>query len=158
MILIYFDGHQYTRLLDDSTCVNMFGVSLMDGPYPADDCSGDSCCPSLSTELSRTEAEILAKQLRALAEPARLQILSTLRRAAGREACVCQLAAPLGLSQPTVSHHLKVLHAAGLLERERRGAWIYYRLPEVRLSRIIAALAVSSDSDAGAPTAASAAL
>jgi ArsR family transcriptional regulator len=112
------------------------------GPGYAD----DSCCPSLSSELSRGEAEILAKQLKALAEPARLQILSSLRRATDHEACVCQLAAPLGLSQPTVSHHLKVLHEAGLLERERRGPWIYYRLPEARLSRIIAALAVTSTS------------
>lgn len=87
-----------------------------------------ACCPPLAREhLSATGAEQLAGVLKALADPARLRLLSFVLAHEDGEACVCQLTAPLGLSQPTVSHHLKVLHRAGLLEREKRGVWVYYR-------------------------------
>ncbi len=62
------------------------------------------------------------------ADPARLRLLSLIQSAPDGEACVCDLTAPLGLSQPTVSHHLRILTEAGLLEREKRGVWAYYRL------------------------------
>ena len=66
-----------------------------------------------------------------LAEPARLRLLSLIQAQPDAEACVCHLTEPLGLSQPTVSHHLKVLLEAGLVEREKRGTWAYFRvLPE----------------------------
>ena len=70
----------------------------------------------------------MAAALRVIADPARLRILNLLAMAERREACVCDLTGPLGLSQPTVSHHLKVLLQAGLVEREQRGSWAYYRV------------------------------
>ncbi|HEX6342187.1 metalloregulator ArsR/SmtB family transcription factor [Umezawaea sp.] len=76
--------------------------------------------------LDRSTAERLAKLLKAVADPARLQLLSIIHGAPGGEVCVCDLVEPLGLSQPTVSHHLKVLTDAGLLSRERRGTWAYF--------------------------------
>lgn len=74
------------------------------------------------------QAEALAGVLKAIAEPTRLRLLSLVAAHDGAEACVCDLTDPVGLSQPTVSHHLKVLVDAGLLHREQRGRWAYYRL------------------------------
>lgn len=78
---------------------------------------------------------------RVLGEPARLQLLSLIAAQPGQEACVCELTEPLGLSQPTISHHLKVMYEAGLLQKERRGNWIYYRLVGDRLEQLRVALA-----------------
>jgi len=78
--------------------------------------------------IDRADAERLAGVLKALADPARLGMLSLMQSDPGGEACVCDLTAPLGLSQPTVSHHLRILTEAGLLEREKRGVWAFYRL------------------------------
>lgn len=86
--------------------------------------------------LDRHAAEGLAGLLRAIADPARLQLLSLIQAGEDGEACVCELTAPLGLSQPTVSHHLKILLAAGLVTRERRGTWAYYRLAVERLEEL----------------------
>ena len=87
------------------------------------------CCPDLfGSELSDEDAERAAAVFKALADPARVRLLSIVARSAGREACVCDLVDAVDRSQPTVSHHLKVLLEAGLLERERRGSWAYYRL------------------------------
>jgi ArsR family transcriptional regulator, arsenate/arsenite/antimonite-responsive transcriptional repressor len=87
------------------------------------------CCPPfLADPLGAGEAENLASALRVVADPARLRVLSLIASRPDREACGCELTGPLGLSQPTVSHHLKVLHEAGLLEREQRGRWAFYRL------------------------------
>lgn len=72
----------------------------------------------------------------ALADPARLRLLSLIRAQPNREACVCHLTEPLGLSQPTISHHLKVLLHAGLVEREQRGSWAYFRVREEPLAVI----------------------
>jgi ArsR family transcriptional regulator len=90
------------------------------------------CCPPISHgELSANEAEQLATTLKAVADPARLRILSMIQAQPEGEACVCHLTEPLGLGQPTVSHHLKVLEDAGFLTHERRGRWVYYRaVPE----------------------------
>jgi ArsR family transcriptional regulator len=90
--------------------------------------------------LARKDAEQLAKILKAIADPARLQVLSFLRSQPGGEACACDLVEPLGLAQPTVSHHLKVLHEAGLLERRKSATWVHYRLPEDRIPNICQAL------------------
>ena len=98
------------------------------------------CAPVLNGRLSAPEAEELAPVFRALGDPGRLRLLSFLAAQPGGEACVCHLTAPLGLSQPTVSHHLKVLTDAGLLERERRGTWMYYRLRLGRLEELCGAL------------------
>jgi ArsR family transcriptional regulator, arsenate/arsenite/antimonite-responsive transcriptional repressor len=96
------------------------------------------CCPPfLADPLDAGEADRLAGALRVVADPARLRVLSLIASRPGEEACGCELTEPLGLSQPTVSHHLRVLHEAGLLEREKRGRWAFYRLnPEpLRLLR-----------------------
>ena len=100
-----------------------------------------SCCPPVLTgQLEVAEAAELAALFKALGDPGRLRLLSHLAAQPGGEACVCNLTEPLGLSQPTVSHHLKVLTEAGLLERERRATWIYYRLRLERLQQLCSAL------------------
>ena len=86
--------------------------------------------------IDRVAAESMAVILKAVADPARLQLLSILKYAPNQEACVCDLTAPLGLSQPTVSHHLKVLADAGLVTRERRGTWAWFSLVPVRLDEL----------------------
>lgn len=90
------------------------------------------CCPPIShSELSADEAVQLAATLKAVADPARLRILSLIQAQPEGEACVCHLTEPLGLGQPTVSHHLKKLEDAGFLTHDRRGKWVYYRaVPE----------------------------
>ena len=101
--------------------------------------SGPDCCPTGITEpLDRTSAESLAVLLKAVADPARLQLLALMRVAEGGESCVCDLTEPLGLTQPTVSHHLKVLADAGLVTRERRGTWAWYAVVPERLAEIAA--------------------
>lgn len=88
-----------------------------------------SCCAPLHREpLSPEDAVGLAGVLKAIADPARLRLLSLVAGQADGEMCGCDLTEPLGLSQPTVSHHLKTLVEAGLLHREKRGVWAYYRL------------------------------
>nr|WP_249025598.1 metalloregulator ArsR/SmtB family transcription factor [Mycobacterium branderi] len=86
------------------------------------------CSPITGTVLDIAAAERLAAVLKALGEPTRLRLVSLIAAHHGAEACVCELTEPVGLSQPTVSHHLKVLVDAGLIEREQRGKWAYYRL------------------------------
>src|SRR6478672_394460 len=82
-----------------------------------------SCPPLLAGPLAVADAEQLAGALKALADPARLRLISLIQAQPSGEACVCHLTEPLGLTQPTVSHHLKVLLGAGLVEREQRGSW-----------------------------------
>jgi ArsR family transcriptional regulator len=97
----------------------------------------DACCTPLSAApLERRQAEELAGLLKAVADPTRLQLLSLVSAAGDGEACVCDLTEPLGLTQPTISHHLKVLVEAGLLTRDRRGSWAYYRLVRDRFNEI----------------------
>ena len=86
------------------------------------------CTPVVRRPLSAEEAVQVARVLKAVADPARLRLLSLVAAHEGGEACVCDLTEPLGLSQPTVSHHLKVLVDAGLLTRDKRGIWAYYAL------------------------------
>ena len=87
-----------------------------------------ACCSPLSREpLSRDQAEQIAPLLKALADPVRLRLMSLVASHAGGEACVCDLNDAFELSQPTISHHLKVLHEVGLLDRSKRGVWVYYR-------------------------------
>jgi ArsR family transcriptional regulator len=82
----------------------------------------------------------LARLLKAVADPARLQLLALIKASADGESCVCDLTEPLGLSQPTVSHHLKVLTEAGLLTREKRGTWAWFSVVPERLAEIAAVL------------------
>ncbi len=87
-----------------------------------------ACCSPLSVEpLSAEQAGQVAPLLKALADPVRLRLMSIVASHPGGEACVCDLNDAFDLSQPTISHHLKVLHDAGLLDREKRGVWVYYR-------------------------------
>jgi ArsR family transcriptional regulator, arsenate/arsenite/antimonite-responsive transcriptional repressor len=86
------------------------------------------CSPLLREPLSFEQAERVAPLLKALAEPVRLRLLSLVASHAGGEACVCDLAGAFELSQPTISHHLKVLHEVGLLDRAKRGVWVHYKV------------------------------
>jgi ArsR family transcriptional regulator, arsenate/arsenite/antimonite-responsive transcriptional repressor len=86
-----------------------------------------ACCSPLVREpLSTDRAERVAPLLKALADPVRLRLVSIVAASEGGEACVCDLNDAFDLSQPTISHHLKVLHEAGLLDRTKRGVWVYY--------------------------------
>ena len=88
----------------------------------------DCCSPVVGDVMTTGQAEVLATALKAIADPVRLRLISLVAAHADAEACVCDLTDPVGLSQPTVSHHLKVLVDAGILTREQRGRWAYYRL------------------------------
>lgn len=103
----------------------------------------ETCCsPVTSAVMSQADAETLATALKALADPARLRLISIVAASDAGEVCVCDFTGPIGLSQPTVSHHLRILVEAGVLTREQRGRWAYYRLvPDAlgALSRLIAA-------------------
>lgn len=100
------------------------------------------CCPAvLASALSEDRAEELARDFAVLADPVRLRLLSLLASAPAGEACVCELVEPLARSQPTVSHHLKVLADAGLIVGDKRGRWVWYRPVPTRLGQLRAVLA-----------------
>ena len=100
-----------------------------------------SCCVPLGDgALDEDDATALADVFKALADPARIRLLSMVASAPDGEACACDLVTPLGRSQPTVSHHLSVLVAAGLLTREKRGRWAWYRIVASRLAEVRASL------------------
>ncbi|MFB7940884.1 ArsR/SmtB family transcription factor [Streptomyces sp. NPDC056049] len=97
----------------------------------------EACSPQLACLLiDREEAERLAAMLKAIADPTRLQILRLIERSPTAEACVCDLTECLGLRQPTVSHHLKIMTEAGLLKRDRRGTWVWYSVDRDGLRRV----------------------
>src|SRR5690349_15144898 len=96
--------------------------SRVEGPVTTNVC----CTPLHAEPLSTADAERVAGILKAAADPVRLRLLSIVLSHEGAEACVCDLLPYFELSQPTISHHLKVLHEAGLLDREKRGTWVYY--------------------------------
>lgn len=99
------------------------------------------CCPSvLAAPLDAREAADLATGFTALADPVRLRLLSMLAAAPQGEVCVCDFVEPLGKSQPTISHHLKVLGEAGLVHGDRRGKWVWYSLDRGRLAGLRAAI------------------
>ena len=101
-----------------------------------------ACCAPLTKEvMSEENAHSVARAMKALADPARLRLVSMIAAHDGGEACVCDLTEPLGLSQPTVSHHLKILVDAGFLSRSKRGTWAYYRLVPGSLDTVSSFLA-----------------
>ena len=108
-------------------------------PLVADGCCGGGPVPPLDED----GAHDLARRLKALADPTRLRLLSIIAAHDGGEACVCDLTEPVGLSQPTVSHHLKLLVDAGLLTRDKRGVWAYYALRPGALDDVTGALAAA---------------
>ncbi|MGO9164334.1 MAG: metalloregulator ArsR/SmtB family transcription factor [Streptosporangiaceae bacterium] len=96
-----------------------------------------ACCPPISqAQLTAEQAEQIASMLKALADPVRLRLMSMIASHPGGEACVCDLTSAFSLSQPTISHHLKLLHDAGLLQREKRGVWVYYRTQPTALASL----------------------
>lgn len=96
-----------------------------------------ACCSPLSSEpLSADRAAQIAPLLKALADPARLRLLSLVASHEDGEACVCDLHDAFDLSQPTISHHLKVLHQVGLLSRSKRGVWVYYRVDDEAVAQL----------------------
>ncbi|RMI44289.1 ArsR/SmtB family transcription factor [Streptomyces triticirhizae] len=103
------------------------------------------CCPPLTAgELSVPDSERMAAMFKALADPVRLRLFSRVASHPGREACVCDIA-DVGVSQPTVSHHLKKLREAGLLTSERRGTWVYYAVAPSVLAAMSAMLDLPAD-------------
>ena len=102
----------------------------------------NACCEPITRDaISPANADSLSRTLKALADPARLRLISMVAAHEGGEACVCDLTEPLGLSQPTVSHHLRILVDAGFLTRSKRGTWAYYRLVPGSLEAVSGLLA-----------------
>ncbi len=98
---------------------------------------GLACCtPLTGTPMSVDQAEQVVPLLKALADPVRLRLVSLIAASAGGEACVCDLNAAFDLTQATISHHLKVLHSAGLLDRDKRGVWVYYAVRPAALAAV----------------------
>jgi ArsR family transcriptional regulator len=102
--------------------------------------AGVCCSPLLQEPITASQAADLAQLLKALADPTRLRLVSLVAAHEDGEACVCELTEPLGLTQPTISHHLKVLIDAGILTREKRGVWAYYTLVPGALDAVAAVL------------------
>ena len=109
----------------------------LQAPTVAEKCRGT---PLLKEPLTARQAADLATLLKALADPTRLRLVSMVAAHEGGEACVCELTGPLGLTQPTISHHLKVLIDAGILTRDKRGVWAYYALVPGALDAVAAVL------------------
>lgn len=108
----------------------------MNAPTAATNC----CSPIEGAVIDQEAAESTARTLKALADPTRLRLLSIIAAHAGQEACVCDLTEPVGLSQPTVSHHLKILTEAGFVTRDKRGVWVYYALVPSAMPQLTAHL------------------
>ncbi|MEU9575373.1 metalloregulator ArsR/SmtB family transcription factor [Streptomyces massasporeus] len=109
------------------------------------------CCPGLVTApLDDVQAAELAKLFKALGDPVRLRLLSMIASRSGGEVCVCDLTPAFDLSQPTISHHLKLLRQAGLIDCERRGTWVYYWVLPGTLDRLSAFLATARTADVAA--------
>ena len=98
------------------------------------------CSPLTGGALKTVAAERLASMFKALADPARVKLVSLIAASDGGEACICDLTEPLGLSQPTVSHHMKMLVDVGLVSRDQRGKWAYYRVDDDVLETLAGAL------------------
>ena len=100
-----------------------------------------ACCPPVTREpLTAEQADLVAPVLKAIADPVRLRLLSLVASHQDGEACVCDLNDAFDLSQPTISHHLKQLHEAGVLDRDKRGVWVYYRVNTAALGDLAALL------------------
>ena len=112
-------------------------LSLSDAP-------GCDLAPLVREPLSSEAAVELAGTLKALSDPVRLRLLSVVASHGGAEACVCDISVGIDLTQPTISHHLKVLRTAGLLESERRGSWVYYRVVPEALQKLSVVLGANA--------------
>jgi len=104
----------------------------------------EACCTPLARQpITASQATSLARLLKALADPTRLRLVSMVAAHEGGEACVCELTEPLGLTQPTISHHLKILVDAGIFTRDKRGVWAYYALVPAALDALAAVLSTA---------------
>lgn len=113
----------------------MATLAIVDSP------AGELCCAPLTSEtIDAQQADVLARAFKALSDPTRVRLISIVAASEGQQACVCDLTEPVGLSQPTVSHHLKILMDAGFLTRSKRGTWAYYSLVPGALDRLSALL------------------
>lgn len=118
-------------------------VTATSQPVTATGADAPPCCATvIDAGIDESQADELAELFRALADPARIRVLSLVANAVDGELCACDLTGPLDRAQPTVSHHLAILVDAGLLTREKRGRWAWYRLVPQRLDQIRALLAV----------------
>ena len=105
----------------------------------------DACCaPLLREPITSSQAADLARKLKALADPTRLRLVSMVAAHEAKEACVCDLTEPLGLTQPTISHHLRILVEAGIFTRDKRGVWAYYALVPAALDALSAVLSTAA--------------
>ena len=105
----------------------------------------DTCCtPLLREPISASQASDLARMFKALADPTRLRLVSMVAAQEGGEACVCELTEPLGLTQPTISHHLKILVDSGIFTRDKRGVWAYYAVVPEAMDALSAVLRSTS--------------
>ncbi|KPC64348.1 ArsR/SmtB family transcription factor [Streptomyces chattanoogensis] len=115
------------------------------------DSEGEACCQGVaSAPLGEEQAADLAKAFKALGDPVRLRLLSMIASRDGGEVCVCELTPAFELSQPTISHHLKLLRQAGLIDCERRGTWVYYWALPAALNRLAAFLRSAEPAGVGA--------
>lgn len=108
-----------------------------------------TAAPLVREPLNEQDAASLAGVFKALSDPVRLRLLSSIASRAGQQACVCDLSEGIELTQPTISHHLKVLREAGLLESERRASWVYYQLVPAALARLSEVLLTESGTVTG---------
>ena len=126
--MFYTSEHRHPSMFTESSLMNLLTLTPVDV---------SSCAPEgLGARIERPQAEQLATLLKAIADPTRLQLISYINASNNAEACVCNLTEPLALSQPTVSHHLKVLAEAGLIEREKRGTWVWYSVNQERWQQL----------------------
>jgi ArsR family transcriptional regulator len=116
----------------------------MSNSLPVDGLSRCDVAPLVREPLTVGAAAGLARKLKALSDPVRLRLLSAIASHAGGEACVCDISAGFAVGQPTISHHLKVLKSAGLLDSERRGSWVYYRVIPDALQQLSQLLGIDS--------------
>ena len=133
-VAVDFDGCQYVSMPE-----SLFVLE----PEPVQTVA--CCAPLAARPLSVEQAELVAPMLKALADPVRLRLMSLVASSTGGEACVCDLLGRVALSQPTVSHHLKVLHEAGLLGRDKRGVWVYYQVQPAAMAALASLIAPLSN-------------
>ena len=122
------------------------GTELPIAPADADADRGACAIPLAREPIGEAEAPGLAQVFKALADPVRLRLVSLIGAYEGGEVCVCELTEAFDLSQPTISHHLKVLRKAGIIDSQRRGTWVYYRLEPAALERMGALLSAPQPS------------
>ncbi|MCX4512881.1 metalloregulator ArsR/SmtB family transcription factor [Streptomyces sp. NBC_01619] len=121
-------------------------MSKSELPVIGQDDQTECCAPMVREPLGEEVAADLARMFKALSDPVRLRLLSLIASYEGGEACVCDLTGPFDVSQPTISHHLKVLREAGLVGSERRGTWVYYWVVPAALARLSSLLQAPSES------------